>query len=63
MAEQLEDKKGKWFILDWMDGSRTWFDSEKDARDEYRKDKNDAIEHQAEFDKGLYQFIEEYNNI
>jgi hypothetical protein len=63
MKEQFSDKRGQWFVLNWMDGTRHWFHSFVEAQDFYRKEKNDCIDHQHEFDMGLYQFIEECNNI
>ncbi|MGK0175659.1 MAG: hypothetical protein ACI9AT_002046 [Ulvibacter sp.] len=63
MSERLEDKKGKFFILNWMDGERQWFDTESAAMEVYSKDKNEAIDHQEEFDMAVYQQISEYNNI
>ena len=63
MAEQYKDKQGKFFILNWMDGSRTWFDSEEEAMKEYLSDKVEADHNREEFDKGVYKFLREYNNI
>ncbi len=56
-------ENNQFFILNWMDGSREYFKTEKEAVLKFLKMKNESIEENSEFDMSVMKLIMEYNNI
>ena len=50
-------------ILNWMDGSRKYFETEEEAVKEFNRLKTEYINEQAEFDMTCFKLLAEYNNV
>ena len=50
-------------ILNWMDGERKSYPTEKKAKEEFERLKKEYQKENAEFDMILYKIIDEYNNV
>ncbi len=50
-------------ILNWMDGERKSYPTEKEAKEKFEKLKKEYQKENAEFDMILYKIIDEFNNV
>jgi len=56
-------KRTKYFVLNWMDGQRWYYKTEKEALNKYAELRKDYKKHEAEFDMACYKVLAEHNNI